>query len=229
MITGEPLDALGGITERDLLINTELPHIRVDDLKPFWVRGIYEPEDPWSIQAVEKVPVRQIVASSVLGNWGDVQGLNREKLERIVGGLRSGELSPEKEPVTLFEYGGIYGIYDGQKRMMAAKLLGVESWPARVQRIMPTTLEFSKYTAVYHDIMGGRMKDGLWEGRLEEIKLDDEGNLVSSRWLVERYDGLWAFAKNMEQARDVYERLDASGQALSLIPGMVKSNHEWPM
>ena len=217
MTTEEPLEIPSGAIEERFAANRELPHIRVDDLKPFWVRGIIDPEDPWSIQTVEEVPVRLIAASSVLRDWGDIQRQSGEKLKRIVDGLRSGELVPDREPVILFEYGGIYGIYDGQKRMMAAKALGMETWPARIQRTMPTTLEFSRDTAAYHEIMGGRMEGGLWEGKLEEVALDERGGLVSSRWSIERYDGLWVFAKKMDLARSVYEKLGANGQAPSLI------------
>lgn len=218
MIRREPPEIRQHTPITDLLQrNKHLPHIRTDELKPFWVRGISSTEDPWSIKTVKDVPVDLIVASSVLTGWHDIKNEDSNKLVRIVEGLESEKFKPEDEPIILLDYGGIYSVYDGQKRIMAAKALGINTWPARVQRFMPTTLEFSKYTSDYHGAMGERMEDGLWKGKLEELSLNSHGELERSLWSITSYQGLWVFANNMEKSHDIYQELSASGQAPLLI------------
>jgi hypothetical protein len=103
----------------------------------------------------------------------------------------------------------VYFVVDGQKRIIAAKALGKDTYPARVVSVTPTEIRLNETN---YDLLSQRKEDGLWEGVLS-VSLTSDGRFESGKAEIYRYEGIWVFAKNMPKTKEIYQQLGASGQA----------------
>lgn len=213
-------DDLRGQLRKEFSRLRELPYIAPGDLQPEWVDGIYAPENAWEAE-VEEIDVRKIVAGSVLKDWGDVDKVDPEKLANIKKEMESyyrdgvTEASKMKGyPLVVRDYGGVYMVLDGQKRTMVAKEMGLQTIRARVQKFEPTRLVFGESAErSWRPVIEGRRSQGLWSGDQIETSLDDKGDQIKSVFSMNGYNGLWVFSKDMTEARQIYNRVGASGKA----------------
>jgi hypothetical protein len=209
----QEVDTIGHKSEltRLFLPNKDLPIL--SSLQFGCIDGLWD-EPP----KIKMIAVDKIVSTFALKNWADVDEFNSEdKIDRFWEIYQSiskngFDLQRAKDMVCLNGYGGIYDISEGQRRVMTAKLLGIEEIPALVSECYPTTVTLP--TETWYKKMQRRKEEGLWSGQMQ-FELDSDGDYKTGKAFVADCQGVWALTRDMVIVKKVYEQVGATGQALN--------------
>lgn len=165
-------------------------------------------------QRRETVPVAKIISAPHVANWADVKDHRRTNayLVAMIHAIQAGRLDLEKQPPILQEYGGTYFVTgDGITRCAVAKLLGMEVIPAEVTHIKPPLLCYAHTRAGYKTLLQ-RRKAGLWQGSLTVYRSSILRRFLRATGAITDYEGVWVFAKSMEQVKKIYHTVGAEGK-----------------
>lgn len=160
----------------------------------------------FGLEPVCQVATADIVGSSTLTNWADVASLSTDvdpanrTLEVFQKFLRYQSLSAHSA-INLYDFGGKFIISDGQRRVLVAKALGIESLPARVIKVEPTGVILPN-ESLYNEFRD-RKESGLWDGQLN-ISLGSTGEYQKGSATITTATGIWVFARNMELVKSAY-------------------------
>ncbi|MFA6250846.1 MAG: ParB N-terminal domain-containing protein [Candidatus Shapirobacteria bacterium] len=204
-----PSDVIGEITAA----NQKLPYIPYQEFAQ--ADGLFS-TDNFEGQGTQGIPSDLIVGGQSLTSWADVDHFIQSdpaRFQDIYDSIRANGFDPH-QPVNLFEWGGLYFVHSGQRRTMIAKTLGIDQIPARVIHVQPTIVNLPD--SLWYQKMVDRQQQGLWDGTLS-LKLGQEGEYQDGQAQVNQSEGVWVFANHMEEVKDIYQRLGASGQPTSVI------------
>lgn len=194
------------------LPNRDLPYFSIDMFKN--AGCLYEHGGDHGLAPVSSISVDKIIIGSSLNHWGDVGSFKEpdslNSLWRTVELMKSKSSYPSHYALNIQDWGGIYRVVDGQRRVMAAKALGIQALPARVLRVYPTVLTLPS-EASYQDMLRRQAKD-QWQGNLS-FKLDGSGSYNSGEAQVQNSEGIWIFSQNPDKIKKIYQDVGASGQA----------------
>jgi hypothetical protein len=194
------LESAPYIDDRDL--NTYVSHI-----------------DPFrSFRTHELVPAAKIISAHNIENWGKVKDYRRtdEYVAAMANAIVTGKLDLHALPPVLKEHGGAYAVTsDGITRCALAKLLGMEFIPADVDHIIsPFNCEAG--TPDKYKILRNRRQQGLWQGTMTTYhtrsRIPFFRRFIRAIGDVLEYEGVWVFAKNVEQVKQIYHTVGASGK-----------------
>jgi hypothetical protein len=60
--------------------------------------------------------------------------------------------------------------------------------------------------------MVDRKELGLWDGSIN-VSFDNQGKFTNGYVQVQKYEGVWVFAENMDKVKQAYQSVGVSGQA----------------
>jgi hypothetical protein len=164
---------------------------------------------------MDEVPVERIISAPNMESWGKVDR-SEDYLARMIKDIRSGKLDLKKiEPPYLNEYGGGYMVgSDGRTRVAVSKMEGLETLGAEVKQVVPDRVVVFSHKDF--ETLEERRRDGLWTGEIHEESaegLNDWGIDFYATGKIEKYNGVWVFARDMERAKTAYDSIGVTGNA----------------
>ena len=176
-------------------------------------------KDPFrSFRRHELVPVAKIISAHHIENWGKVQDHRRtdEYVAKMANALLTGKLNLHALPPVLKEHGGAYAVTsDGITRCALAKLLGMEFIPADVDHIL-SPFNCHAGTPDRYKTLLDRWQQGLWQGTMTTYhtrsRIPFFRRFIRAIGDVSEHEGVWVFAKNAEQVKQIYHAVGASGK-----------------
>ena len=176
-------------------------------------------KDPFrSFRRHELIPVVKIISAHHIENWGKVKDYRRTDayVAAMANAMATGKLDLHALPPVLKEHGGAYAVTsDGITRCALAKLLGMEFIPADVDHIIsPFNCEAG--TPDGYKILFKRWQQGLWRGTMityhTRSRIPFFRRFIRAIGDVLEYEEVWAFAKNVQQVKQIYQAVGASGK-----------------
>jgi hypothetical protein len=167
-----------------------------------------------------RVPVEKIISAPHVENWGRVKDHRRtdEYIAKMAHAMATGRLDLDALPPVLQEHGGAYYVTsDGITRCALAKLLGMEYIPADVTYIQ-SPLNCAGGSPDEYKTLLDRRQQGLWRGTMTTYhtrsRIPFFRRFISAVGDVTSYEGVWVFAKHVQQAKEVYRKVGASGKPI---------------
>src|SRR3989344_711461 len=161
-----------------------------------------------SPRQVKQVQVRSILGSEDPPTW-DLTDRGSRYVFDLAQKIKSGAIDLNRmEPPALYEYRGLYGVMaDGRHTIAAVKGLDNANGQIRAEvgrMVLPVT-EIHTLTRQDMAELEHRKQNGLWQGSLTGRETDSIPTGFYAGGKVDKCAGPWVFAKDMEQAKKMYD------------------------